>query len=85
MQWHFDFKDWQEAFDVFYRQKAKDDSLCLVISTAHYVSGYWVEPNPEPDAQTHVYRTVAEAQALKARVRAARRATNAVSLGGVIV
>jgi hypothetical protein len=86
MQWQFDFKDWEEAFELFYRRKAKDDSLALVISTDNYTSGYWMEPNPEPDENTYVYRTVAEAQALEARVRAARRrAGNAVSLGGVIV
>jgi hypothetical protein len=60
-QWHFEFKDWEEAFKFFYRkrcgEKLKDDSgkvlgfregnpdLVFVVSTGCYVSGYWVEPS----------------------------------------
>jgi hypothetical protein len=83
MQWHFEFKDWESAFELFYRRKQRDDSLVFVISTASYVSGYWVEPSEgaEPDAHTTVYRTVEEVQRLERRVRRACADTVNLSVG----
>lgn len=59
-QWHFEFKDWEEAFATFYRERCGeqvtdaaghvlgfrkgDPNLVFVISTACDVSGYWIEP-----------------------------------------
>lgn len=59
MQWHFEFKDWEEAFKHFYRKRcgeeikgdngnvlgfrAGDPELVFVVSTSPYVSGYWIE------------------------------------------
>lgn len=59
MQWHYDFKDWEAAFKMFYRKRCGeairgddgnllgickgDNDLVFVISTAPYSSGYWIE------------------------------------------
>jgi hypothetical protein len=85
-QWQFDFKDWEDAFELFYRRRERDDSLVFVVSTDSYVSGYWVEPGEgaEDDEHTTVYRTVEEVRQLEQRVRKARAATINLSLGGVI-
>lgn len=61
-QYHFEFKDWEAAFEMYYRKRLgyeiKDDdgtrlghregdsSIVLVISTGSYVSGYWIERGP---------------------------------------
>jgi hypothetical protein len=71
MQWHFEFKDWEEAFAMFYRKHAGetlkgDDGrvlgfrkgnpdICLVISTHPYTSGYWIEEGAEPDAEAGAF------------------------------
>jgi len=100
-QWHFDFKDWEEAFEFFYRKRCgyevKDDdgkvlgfrkgnpNFVFVVSTGAYVSGYWVEEGAEPDEETQVYKTVEEVRELERRVREERSKTVNASLGGVIV
>jgi hypothetical protein len=72
MQWHFEFKDWEEAFELFYRRRCGeelkgddgrklgfrkgDPSLVFVISTASYTSGYWIEPGE--GAKSDEYTTV---------------------------
>lgn len=84
-QWHFDFKDWRDAFDTFYRWKKKDSAFCLVVSTNSYTSGYWIERNAKTDKETRVYRSVKAVKELESRVTAARDKTVSVSLGGVIL
>jgi hypothetical protein len=81
---HFEFMNWEAAFAEFYRRKESDPSLCLVISTGAYVSGYWIESNPKPDPTAFIYRSMAAVRDLESRVRRARAATSAVSLGGLI-
>jgi hypothetical protein len=39
-QWSFDFKDWERAFELFYRKKRMNKEYCLVISTHWVTSGY---------------------------------------------
>lgn len=100
-QYHFDFKDWEQAFEMFYRKRCGyflrdeagnilgfrqgDDDFVFVLSIAPEVSGYWIEKNPEPDEQTEVYSTVEEVKALEQRIRQQRAETVNLSLGGVIV
>lgn len=84
-QWHFEFKDWERAFELFYRRKKQDASLCLVISTGSYTSGYWVERDAHADRCATVYRSVKAVKALEERVRAARRSRVSLSVGGVIL
>lgn len=86
MQWHFEFNEWGQAFELFYRRKERDDTLCFIVSTGPEVSGYWIEPcsGAEPDDNTRVYQTIKEVKALENRVRRKRNHTSAVSLGGVI-
>lgn len=100
MQWHFEFKDWEEAFAFFYRKRCGEElfdddgnrlgrregnpNLVFVISTAPYVSGYWVEEGAESDNETTVYRTVEDVRRLEQRVRSARAETVNLSLGGVV-
>jgi hypothetical protein len=84
-QWHFEFKDWKAAFKMFYRKKGGETiklpsgskaripgnkAICLVISTAEFTSGYWVEENAKTDATTKVYRSVRAVRRLEADVRA---------------
>lgn len=85
MQWHFEFNDWESAFELFYRRKERDESLAFVVSTAPEVSGYWIEPSSgaEPDEHTQVYNLVADVKKLERRIRRKRARTKAVSLGGV--
>lgn len=87
MQWHFEFNQWEEAFEVFYRRKKRDDTLAFIVSTEPQVSGYWIEPasGAEPDHYTRVYNLVTDVKKLERRIRRARAGTKAVSLGGVIV
>lgn len=102
MQWHFEFKDWEEAFAFFYRKRCgeelKDDNggalgsrkgdpnLVFVVSTASYVSGYWIEPREgaKADAETTVYRSVGAVRRLERRIRRERAKTVNLSLGGVV-
>lgn len=69
MQWHFEFKDWEEAFKMFYRKRCGeeltdengkvlgflkgDPDLVFVISTGSYVSGYWIEPASGAEANSN--------------------------------
>lgn len=69
MTWQFEFNQWHEAFETFYRQKAKDNSMCLVISTAPYASGYWIERDAQDDEFTKVYRSVNAVRRLEQRVK----------------
>lgn len=70
MQWHFDFKDWEEAFELFYRRKKQDRSYCLVISTDSYTSGYWIEKDARKDDDArHVYRSINAIKGLESRIR----------------
>lgn len=87
MQWHFEFNQWEEAFELFYRRKERDDTLAFVVSTGPEVSGYWIEPSSgaEPDDTTQVYNLVADVKKLERRIRSKRSRTKAVSLGGVLV
>jgi hypothetical protein len=87
MQWHFEFNEWEEAFELFYRRKASDDTLAFVISTGFEVSGYWIEPasGAESDEHTKVYNRVADVRKLERRIRNKRAQTKSVSLGGVVV
>lgn len=87
MQWHFEFNQWEEAFELFYRRKERDDTLAFVVSTAPEVSGYWIEPSSgaESDEYTHVYNLVEDVKKLERRIRRKRSRTDAVSLGGVII
>lgn len=72
-QYHFEFNQWQEAFEMFYRKRfgyeVKNErgnvigrvkgnpQIVLVISTACYVSGYWIEKGEgaKTDKHTKVY------------------------------
>lgn len=103
MQWHYEFQDWEEAFKQFYRKhcgeqlldddgrvlgfRAGDENLVFVVSTAPYVSGYWIEPADGAEANKHtmVYRTVEQVRQLEQRVRRARDKTVSLSVGGLVV
>lgn len=87
MQWHFEFHDWEQAFELFYRRFKGDPTLAFVVSTAPEVSGYWIEPasGAEPDEHTHVYNRVEDVKKLERRIRRKRERTKSVSLGGIIV
>src|SRR4051812_36665366 len=100
MQWHFEFKDWEEAFAFFYCKRCGEElkgddgkslgfregnpKLVFVVSTAFYVSGYWVEVGAEADANTTVYRSVRAVRRLEKRIRRERAKTVNLSLGGVV-
>jgi hypothetical protein len=102
MQWHYEFNKWEQAFAQFYRKRCGeelkdsagrvlgfrkgDDSLVFIISTAPYVSGYWIEHGDDvrPDAETKVYRTVEDVKRLERRIRRQRQRTNSLSLGRVV-
>jgi hypothetical protein len=99
-QWHFEFKDWEEAFAFFYRKRCGeelkgddgkslgfregDPNLVFVVSTGSYVSGYWIEEGAINDEHTRVYRTLSAVKALERRIRRAREKTVNLSLGGVV-
>jgi len=100
-QWHFDFKDWEQAFEMFYRKRCGEDlideetgqmlgrregnpNITLAVSTGSYASGYWIEENAKPDAETTVYTTVEEVKAFEKRLRGKRANTVSLSLGGVV-
>lgn len=99
-QYHFEFNQWREAFEMFYRKRLgytvkRDDGstlgkvqgnpkICLVISTAFYTPGYWIEESPTADAETEVYRSVKGVKALEQRFKARREATGSASIGLVI-
>lgn len=99
-QYHFDFKDWEAAFAMFYRKRCgevyKDENgevlgsrkgnpkIALVVSTNAYSSGYWIEEGAEPDDDTKVYKTVAAVRRLEKRIRQKRESTVNLSLGGVV-
>lgn len=87
MQWHFEFNQWEEAFELFYRRKASDETLAFVVSTASEVSGYWIEPasGAEADDETQVYTSVEDVKRLERRIRNRRKRTKSLSLGGVMV
>jgi hypothetical protein len=84
-QWHFEFKDWEAAFELFFRQKKENNTLCFVISSASYVSGHWIEKNAYANKQTRVYRTVRAVRALEKRVRAERGGRISLALRRLIV
>lgn len=86
MQWHFEFKDWKEAFELFYRRKERDETLAFVVSSGDGVSGYWIEPasGAEPDEHTQVYNRVEDVKKLELRIKRKRARTKSLSLGGVI-
>jgi hypothetical protein len=84
-QWHFDFKDWEAAFELFYRKKRMDAAYCLVISVHDVTSGYWVERGAKTDEYNRVYRSVTAVKSLEARVRERRAAVESLSLGGVVL
>lgn len=100
MQWHFEFKDWEQAFELFYRRRCGekltgrdgevlgfrkgDPKLVFVISTASYTSGYWIEEDATNDEHTRVYRTLSAVRALERRIRRERAKTVNLSLGGVV-
>ena len=86
MQWHFEFNRWEEAFELFYRRKERDDTLAFLIRTAPEVSGYWIEPSSgaEPDENTQVYHLVADVKRLERRIRSKRAGTKGLSMEGVI-
>lgn len=85
-QWHFEFNDWERAFDLFYRRKERDDTLVFVVSTGPEVSGYWIEPSSgaEPDRYTKVYSCVEDVRKLEKRVRRKIARTQSLSPGKVI-
>ncbi len=98
-QYQFDFCDWEEAFEMFYRKrlgyKVEHDGrtlgrvpgnpkICLVISTAFYTSGYWIEENPKSDADAIVYRTVRAVKELEKRIKAKRESTVNAAIGLVV-
>lgn len=87
MQWHFEFQDWEQAFELFYRRKERDDTLAFVVSSGDYVSGYWIEPSAgaEPDEHTQVYNLVEDVKKLERRIRRKRERTKSLSIGGVMV
>ena len=83
-QYHFEFNRYEEAFEMFYRKKqgytitlpsgtkAKiegNPNICLVLSTAFYTSGYWIEENAKSDKDSRVYRSVKAVKELEKRVR----------------
>lgn len=99
-QYHFEFNQWEEAFKMFYRKRCGekligDDGsalgfrkgnpeIVLVISTASYTSGYWIEEGAEDDDVTRVYRSVAAVKALERRIRTKRLSTVNLSIGLVV-
>lgn len=68
-QWNFDFKDWKDAFELFYRKKRMDSAYCLVISTHWVTSGYWVERGAKKDEYATVYRSLKSVKALEQRIK----------------
>lgn len=86
MQWHFEFNDWEAAFELFYRRKERDATLAFVISSGDGVSGYWIEPlsSAEPDRHTRVYYTIADVKRLERRLRRKIIRTKSLSLGKVM-
>lgn len=90
-QYHFDFKDWREAFATFYRKKAKDKTFCLVISLHPYSSGYWIERGATNGPHAQVYRSIKAAKRLEDRIAEAIKSktlpdgTAPLSLGRVIL
>ena len=88
-QYQFDFKDWRDAFEMFYRkhcgEELRDEAgeylgfrkgnpkIVLVISTDSYVSGYWIEEGATSDEHTKVYRSVKAVRALESRIIAAQQ------------
>jgi hypothetical protein len=90
-QWGFDFKDWEDAVDTFYRKKRKDKAYCLVISTHWATSGYWVERDAKTDEYSTVYRSFEAVQELEKRIRDRgeewvldRQRKDNASLGGLV-
>lgn len=100
-QYHFDFKDWEDAFATFYRKRCGEQykdangeilgsrkgnpKIVFVISTGTYTSGFWVEEGAQNDKNTRVYKTVAAVRNLERRIRQARAGTVNLSLGGVVM
>jgi hypothetical protein len=87
MQWHFEFYEWERAFAEFYRRKAEDPLLCLVVAPEGYGSGYWIEPcsGGVDVGDSRPYNLVKDVKALERRIRRKRERTKSVSLGGVMV
>ncbi len=98
-QYQFEFHQWQEAFEMFYRKRlgykvehnrkklgkvSGNPRICLVISTALYSSGYWIEENAKADADTKVYRTVKAVKELEQRIKTKRESTVNVAIGLVL-
>lgn len=87
MQWYFEFKDWEEAFELFYRRYQRDPALAFVVSSAPEVSGYWIEPasGAEPDQHTQVYNRIEDVRRLERRIRRKRSNTKSLALGTVVI
>lgn len=68
-QYHYEFKDWEDAFRQFYRKKNLEKSFCLVLSTHWVTSGYWVERDARTDEYATVYRSVKAVRSLERRIR----------------
>lgn len=86
----YDFKDWEQALRSFRELKGEDDRWQLVMSTASYTSGYWIEMEPdETDVTISIYATLEAVQALEIRIRNEMNrlsidGRNPLNLGGVI-
>ena len=70
-QYHFEFSDWEEAFKMFYRKKKQSSEFCLVISTAFYTQGYWIEMGAKKSKEAYIYKSLKQVMALEVRVRRA--------------
>jgi hypothetical protein len=71
MKTHFEFKDWKEAFQTYYKEVEKDPSLQLILSTHPYSSGYWIEQGQLEDRYSYIYSGMREAKKLEQRIKRA--------------
>jgi len=69
-QMHFEFKDWQAAFDKWYQNHADyGEHIQFVVSYGTYNSGYWIEKRgTELGNSARVY-THKQVIALKSRIK----------------
>lgn len=67
---HFDFYHWEKAFDTWDDYQTKPEfKVMFIISTAFYISGYWIVDADDPPIMGDlVYRTDEGVQALKQRI-----------------
>jgi hypothetical protein len=66
----FEFNEWKEAFETFYKKYEEDNSWRFLISTHWSTSGYWIERNAQNDEHTYVYDSLKKVQELEERVKA---------------